>query len=140
MRMVSEMGLSALSVKSPHLEVRIVGRLLSDAGSTPPEPTAPTGLQPAPRAIAVPARAEEEGVHLIKSPMVGTFYRAPRPEAPPFTEVGRDVSAGDVLCIIEAMKLMNEVEADQSGVIEGILAENAQPVEFGQPLFKLRVT
>ena len=78
-------------------------------------------------------RCESEG-HLVKSPMVGTFYRAASPGAKPFVEVGDSVQVGDTLCIIEAMKLMNEIEADKAGVVKQVLAENGQPVEYGQPL------
>ncbi|MFZ2911316.1 MAG: acetyl-CoA carboxylase biotin carboxyl carrier protein, partial [Candidatus Desulfobacillus denitrificans] len=80
------------------------------------------------------APAEPEG-HAVKAPMVGTFYRSSAPGAQAFVEVGQSVKAGDTLCIIEAMKLMNEIEADASGVIKAILVENGQPVEYGQPLF-----
>ncbi len=93
-------------------------------GAAPPVPIAP-----APPAVA----AEPEG-HLVKSPMVGTFYRAASPGAKAFVEVGDPVQVGDTLCIIEAMKLMNEIESDKAGVVKQILAENGQPVEFGQPL------
>jgi acetyl-CoA carboxylase biotin carboxyl carrier protein len=79
---------------------------------------------------------EPEG-HVVKSPMVGTFYRAASPEAKPFAEVGDAVEVGDPLCIIEAMKLMNEIESDQAGVVKEILVENGQPVEFGQPLVRI---
>lgn len=91
----------------------------------------------APVAIAAPAPAAEpvlEG-HVVKSPMVGTFYRAPSPGAKSFVEAGQSVNAGDTLCIIEAMKLLNEIEADKGGVIKAILVENGQPVEYGEPLF-----
>lgn len=84
--------------------------------------------------VAAPAPAEPEG-HIVKSPMVGTFYRSSAPGNPPFVEVGSTVKEGDTLCIIEAMKLLNEIDADASGVIKQILVENGQPVEFGQPLF-----
>lgn len=73
--------------------------------------------------------------HVVKSPMVGTFYRSPSPDAKPFVEVGASVAAGDTLCIIEAMKLLNEIESDHGGVIKAILVENGQPVEYGEPLF-----
>lgn len=73
--------------------------------------------------------------HVIKSPMVGTFYRAPSPTASVFTEVGKSVTVGDILCIVEAMKMLNQIEADKSGVVKAILVENSEPVEFGQPLF-----
>ena len=82
--------------------------------------------------VAVPAVVEG---HVVKSPMVGTFYRSPSPDSKPFVEVGSSISAGDTVCIIEAMKLLNEIEADHSGVIKAILVENGQPVEYGEPLF-----
>jgi acetyl-CoA carboxylase biotin carboxyl carrier protein len=94
-------------------------------------PAAPAPAQPAPEAAPAP-----EG-HVIKSPMVGTFYRAPSPDAEPFVEVGDTVKAGQTVCIIEAMKLMNEIEADQDGVIKAILVENGQPVEYGESLIVL---
>jgi acetyl-CoA carboxylase biotin carboxyl carrier protein len=87
---------------------------------------------------ATPAAAEEPAQpdgHVVKSPMVGTFYRSSSPDAKAFVEVGQNVTAGETLCIIEAMKLLNEIEADQSGVIKAILVENGQPVEYGEPLF-----
>ena len=77
---------------------------------------------------------EPEG-EVVKSPMVGTFYRAPSPESAPFVEVGSTVKAGDTLCIVEAMKLLNEIEADFAGTVKAILVENGQPVEYGEPLF-----
>ena len=82
--------------------------------------------------------AKEDGLKTIESPMVGTFYRAPSPGAPSFVEVGDTVSRGKPLCIVEAMKLLNEIESEISGVVVEILVENAQPVQFGQPLFKIR--
>jgi acetyl-CoA carboxylase biotin carboxyl carrier protein len=94
-------------------------------------------MQAAAPAVAAAAPAEDavpEG-HIVRSPMVGTFYRAPAPGAKNFAEVGQSVSAGDTLCIIEAMKLLNEIETDQGGVIKAILVENGQPVEYGEPLF-----
>ena len=102
----------------------------TDAVAAEPEghPTAPVPANAAPAAPAI------EG-HLVASPMVGTFYRAGSPGAPVFVEVGQSVKQGDTLCIIEAMKLMNEIEADASGTIKAILVENGQPVEFDQPLF-----
>jgi acetyl-CoA carboxylase biotin carboxyl carrier protein len=95
-------------------------------------PTAPAAAPAAPAAVAAPAE-EAEG-HVLKAPMVGTFYRAASPEAKTFVEVGQSVKAGETVCIIEAMKLMNEIEADATGVVKAILVENGQPVEFGQPL------
>ena len=87
----------------------------------------------APPAGGEPAAAPSEG-HVLKSPMVGTFYRAPAPGAKPFAEVGQTVNEGDTVCVIEAMKLLNEIEADRSGVIKAILVENGQPVEYGHAL------
>jgi acetyl-CoA carboxylase biotin carboxyl carrier protein len=86
-------------------------------------------------APAVPTEPAIPDGHIVKSPMVGSFYRSPSPGAKPFVEVGQSVSVGDTLCIIEAMKLLNEIEADQSGVVSAILVESGQPVEYGQPLF-----
>ncbi|GMQ99388.1 MAG: acetyl-CoA carboxylase biotin carboxyl carrier protein [Zetaproteobacteria bacterium] len=92
-----------------------------------PQQTTPVETPPAP--------AEESGEHIVKSPMVGTFYRAPSPEADSFVSEGTRVKKGDILCIIEAMKLMNEIEAEYDGVVEEILVENASPLEYGQPMF-----
>jgi acetyl-CoA carboxylase biotin carboxyl carrier protein len=94
---------------------------------------------PVPPAAAPPvAPAQEEDLHIVKSPIVGTFYEAPAPGSLPFIKPGDQVAAGQVLCIIEAMKLMNEIEADASGEIVKILVKNNQPVEYGQPLFAIR--
>jgi acetyl-CoA carboxylase biotin carboxyl carrier protein len=93
-----------------------------------------TGPSASEAAAAAAAAAEAKG-HTLKSPMVGTFYRAPSPGAPSFVEVGQSVSKGQTLCIIEAMKLLNEIESDVAGTIKAILVENGQPVEYGQPLF-----
>ena len=89
-------------------------------------------------AAAAPVEAAKPAVaegHVVKSPMVGTFYRSASPGSKPFVDVGQNVNSGDTLCIIEAMKLLNEIDSDQAGVIKAILVENGQPVEFGQPLF-----
>ncbi len=83
-----------------------------------------------------PSKPKHSG-HIVKSPMVGTLYRSPSPSSPPFVEVGQSVKKGDVICIIEAMKMMNQIEADKSGVIEAILSEDGQPVEFDQALFTI---
>ncbi|KPJ65682.1 hypothetical protein AMJ44_09750 [candidate division WOR-1 bacterium DG_54_3] len=88
--------------------------------------------------ISPPAEAEEEGLAAITSPMVGTFYRAPSPEAPPFVEVGDELEPGKVVCIIEAMKLFNEIEAEVKGRVTKILVENGQPVEYGQKLLLIK--
>ena len=99
---------------------------------------APPAAAPAPAAAEPAPAAAEEAVprgHTVDSPMVGTFYEAPSPGAKPFVEVGQQVNAGDTLCIIEAMKMLNQIEADKAGKITAKLVENGQPVEFGQPLF-----
>ena len=97
----------------------------------PPAPAAPVTAEPA----AVPAEEAVPEGHAVSSPMVGTFYEAPSPGAKPFVEVGQQVSVGDTLCIIEAMKMLNQIEADKAGKISAKLVENGQPVEFGQSLF-----
>lgn len=102
---------------------------------------APTGIdtsRPVPAATPIPDEPPKENAipegHQVLSPMVGTFYRAPSPDAKPFVEVGQHVNAGDTICIIEAMKMLNQIEADQAGVIKVIPVEDGQPVEYGQPL------
>lgn len=102
---------------------------------TPPAqaPAAPTEL----RAAAVPEVPVNDKTHTIASPMVGTFYRSPTPGTPTFIEVGKTVKVGDVICIIEAMKMMNQIESDKAGVIEAILVEDGEPVEYDQPLVKI---
>ncbi|MDP0496193.1 MAG: acetyl-CoA carboxylase biotin carboxyl carrier protein [Verrucomicrobiota bacterium JB024] len=103
-----------------------------------PVPAAAPAAAPAPAAAAKPA--DEPGTALIKSPMVGTFYRAPGPDSPSFVEVGADVKADSVVCIIEAMKVMNEIHAETKGKILEVLVENGQSVEYGQPLFKIKAS
>ncbi len=90
---------------------------------------------PQPAAPAEPAKPAEPEGHAVKSPMVGSFYRCPSPGAKSFVELGQSVSVGDTLCIIEAMKLLNEIESDKAGVVKAVLVENGQAVEYGQPLF-----
>jgi acetyl-CoA carboxylase biotin carboxyl carrier protein len=99
-----------------------------------PPPIAIAAPAPGPVPASTPVIAEQE----IKSPMIGTFYRAPSPESAPYIEVGAEVNPDTVVCIIEAMKVMNEIKAEAKGVVTQVLVENAKPVEFGQPLFKLR--
>jgi acetyl-CoA carboxylase biotin carboxyl carrier protein len=135
--LVQESGIAELEITEGEEKVRI-----NRGGSPAPQmmmaaqaalPTVAPAA-PAPVPAAAPS-APAEASHRVLSPMVGTFYRAPSPGAPAFAEVGQQVSAGDTLCIIEAMKLMNEIEADASGVIAKILVESGQPVEYGEPLF-----
>lgn len=99
---------------------------------------APAAAASTPSPASAPAAAAEEELHTVKSPIVGTFYEAPGPGALPFVKPGDQVAAGQVLCIIEAMKLMNEIESDKSGEVVKVLVSNGQPVEYGQPLFSIR--
>ncbi|MBO9329837.1 acetyl-CoA carboxylase biotin carboxyl carrier protein subunit [Achromobacter sp. HZ01] len=138
--LVAESGIAELEITEGEGKVRIVkfSQTLQPVAYHQPEagvPAAPVAQQPAaPAAPAAEAAPVIQG-HVVKAPMVGTFYRAPNPGAAPFVDVGATVKEGDPLCIIEAMKLLNEIEADKSGVIKEILVENGEPVEYGQPLF-----
>ncbi len=133
--LVQESGISELEVTEGEEKVRIAKypAQVQTAYAAAPAPiiSIPTA---AAAAEAAPANALPSG-HIVKSPMVGTFYRSSAPGAKPYIELGQSVSSGDTLCIIEAMKLMNEIESDASGTIKAILVENGQPVEYGQPLF-----
>ncbi|MGH8730218.1 MAG: acetyl-CoA carboxylase biotin carboxyl carrier protein [Burkholderiales bacterium] len=140
--LVQESGIAELEITEGEEKVRIsrAGNAVQTAVMTMPQATSMMTVAPAAAAAAVAlaaapgAPAEPEG-HVVKSPMVGTFYRSSAPGAKPFVEIGQSVNAGDTLCIIEAMKLLNEIEADLGGVIKSVLVENGQPVEYGQPLF-----
>ncbi|ANQ84003.1 acetyl-CoA carboxylase biotin carboxyl carrier protein [Azoarcus olearius] len=136
--LVQESGISELEVTEGEEKVRIAKHLSAPVQATyyaPPQAAAPQAAVAAP-AVEAPAAADAlPAGHIVKSPMVGTFYRSSAPGAKPFAELGQSVSEGDALCIIEAMKLMNEIEADASGTIKAVLVENGQPVEYGQPLF-----
>jgi acetyl-CoA carboxylase biotin carboxyl carrier protein len=105
-------------------------------GSFPPPSVATAG--PMTTGHAAPAASEDEGVVFVTCPFVGTFYRSPSPDAPSFVEVGSKIREGQTLCIVEAMKIMNEIEADCAGTIVDVLAENGKPVEFGQKLYKVK--
>jgi len=139
--LVAESGIAELEVTEGEDKVRIVKHAAAPAASpastttvVAAAPAAPTPAALAAEAAAAAEAAEAAG-HVVKSPMVGTFYRSPSPGAPAFIEQGAVVKAGDTLCIIEAMKLLNEIEADVGGTVKRILVENGQPVEYGQPLF-----
>ena len=148
--LVEESGIAEIEVTEGEEKVRITRSLAAPqpvyaaapAVAAAPAPAA-AAAAPAPAAAAAapvaaagaPAAPARDLSKAQTSPMVGTFYRAPGPTAPVFVEVGQSVNAGDTLCIIEAMKLMNEIEAERSGVVKEILVENGQPVEFGEPLF-----
>ena len=139
--LVAESDIAELEVTEGESKVRIVkssGTPQNQVVMMQPQaaPQTMTAAAPAaPQAPSTPVAPVEPEGHVVKSPMVGTFYRSSAPGKPPFVDVGSTVKAGDTLCIIEAMKLLNEIDTDASGVIKQILVENGQPVEFGQPLF-----
>ena len=135
--LVESSGIAELEIQEGEERVRITRAVAPGPAPTAVPVAVPAVTVPVAGAVAVapePAEAAEQEGHQVKSPMVGTFYRAASPGAKPFVEVGDSVEVGDTLCIIEAMKLMNEIESDKSGVVKQVLAENGQPVEFGQPL------
>lgn len=140
--LVAESGISELEITEGEDRVRIVKKEPMANGHyvAAPAPTyitaaAEPGRPAEPRTEPAPSSSSSSKGYTVKSPMVGTFYRAPNPQSEPFVEIGSKVAEGDTLCIIEAMKLLNEIEAEKSGRITAILVENGQPVEFGQPLF-----
>jgi len=136
--LVEASGIAELEITEGEEKVRIAKSI---AGAPMMMAHAPQQMMHAPAAavaapvVAAPAEDALPEGHVVRSPMVGTFYRAPAPGAKNFAEVGQSVSAGDTLCLIEAMKLLNEIETDEAGVIKAILVENGQPVEYGEPLF-----
>ena len=136
--LVAESGVSELEVTEGEDKVRIVKNPAIPVAAPiqqvyAPAPAAPAASPAAAPAAEAPAPAVEG--HAVKSPMVGTFYRAPSPGAKAFIEIGQQVKEGDTLCIIEAMKLLNEIESDATGEVKEVLVENGQAVEYGQPLF-----
>ena len=137
--LLEESGIAEIEIKEGEESVRISRSSTVAApqvyAPAPMAAPAPAAAAPAAPAAAPEAAAPEVAGHQVKSPMVGTFYRAPAPGAKNFVEIGDTVSAGDTLCIIEAMKMMNQIEADKSGVVKAILVDDAQPVEFDEPLF-----
>jgi acetyl-CoA carboxylase biotin carboxyl carrier protein len=142
--LVAERGLFGLEIEQTGFRIRIEGmRATGNAAAAPapaslvPGASAPAAL-PSPEAGS-PAAQPEEGLHVIRSPIVGTFYRAPSPEADPFADVGQKISRGKILCIIESMKLMNEIESDVDGEIVEVFARSGQPVEYGEKLFAIRL-
>ena len=137
--LLEESGIAEIEIHEGEESVRI-SRYAANAPVAAPVPmmmpAAAPGVAAAPPAVtAEPATPELPAGHVVESPMVGTFYRASTPGASAFVEIGQTVSVGDTLCIIEAMKMLNQIEADQAGVIKAILVDNAEPVEYGQPLF-----
>jgi len=144
-KLVETSGISELEIEEEGARIKVV-KYASGNGLIPPQLQRVEQIVPAivaesgEAASSAPAKEEVVNDNIVKvnSPMVGTFYRAPSPEAPPYVEVGDHVRVGQVLCIIEAMKLMNEIEAEVSGTIVKIPVENAQPLEFGQAIFEIR--
>ncbi|MDH5484658.1 MAG: acetyl-CoA carboxylase biotin carboxyl carrier protein [Gammaproteobacteria bacterium] len=141
--LLDESGVAEIEIKEGEESVRISRQM--PAAAMPSQamyqpmmqaaaPAATPAPAPAPAATEAPVEEEISG-HKILSPMVGTFYRSPSPGAPLFTDIGKTVKEGETLCIIEAMKILNQIEADKSGTVKAILVENGQPVEFGQPMF-----
>jgi acetyl-CoA carboxylase biotin carboxyl carrier protein len=135
--LVESSGIAELEISEGEERVRITrspSSMMQQVYAAPQQQimAAPVPQPAAPAELAKPA--EPEG-HAVKSPMVGSFYRCPSPGANSFVEIGQSVSVGDTLCIIEAMKLLNEIESDKAGIVKAILVENGQPVEYGQPLF-----
>ena len=145
--LVEESGISELELTEDGEKVRISRNFTSNNqgnssgapyqnfANYPPMQYAPTGQQAPVAAVAAVAPVAVDEGHAVKSPMVGTFYRSPSPDAKSFVEVGDTVAVGDTLCIIEAMKLLNEIESDKAGVVKKILLENGVAVEYGEPLF-----
>ena len=135
--LLEESNIEEIEIKEGEESVRITRR-----GNSPAAPVYPAPIAAVAPSAPVPVETEPQPTqspptpagHVVKSPMVGTCYQAPSPGSPVFVEVGKHVKVGDVICIIEAMKMMNQIEADKSGTIEAILVEDGQPVEFGQPL------
>ncbi|MDG0995978.1 MAG: acetyl-CoA carboxylase biotin carboxyl carrier protein [Gammaproteobacteria bacterium] len=135
--LLEESGISEIEIKEGEESVRISrnGPSMTMPQMQYAPQMAPAAAAPAAAPVAVVESAPEVSGHTVTSPMVGTFYEAPSPGSAPFVEIGKSVKEGDTLCIIEAMKMLNQIEADKSGVIKQMVAENGQPVEFGQPLF-----
>ncbi|MGZ8186244.1 MAG: acetyl-CoA carboxylase biotin carboxyl carrier protein [Methylobacter sp.] len=127
---IEESGIAELEIKEGEEAIRIIRYSAAPA----PAVYAPAPVTGTPTPSLLPAEEKITG-HVVKSPMVGTFYRSASPGAKVFTDIGQSVQVGDTLCIIEAMKILNQIEADKSGTITAILVENAEPVEYGQPLF-----
>ena len=145
--LLEESGIDEIEITEGEEAIRISRSSRALQAAAPmqyaPMPAQAPAAAPAPAAAAAPAESSEPAKpetsgHAVRSPMVGTFYRAPSPTSPSFVEVGQHVNEGDTICIVEAMKMMNQIEADKSGVVEAILLENGEPVEFDQALVTIR--
>jgi acetyl-CoA carboxylase biotin carboxyl carrier protein len=144
---VADRGIGAVEVESAGLRVRVEGKRLEAAAAPAVHYAAPpqgefvpqqSSAQPPAATPAEPVESDE-GLHIVTSPIVGTFYRSPNPEAQPFVSVGDRIAKGDVLCIVEAMKLMNEIESDIEGIVARIYPQNGQPIEYGEKLFAVKL-
>ena len=143
--LLEESGIDELEIHEGEESVRIsrysqsapTVNYVPQAAPVAPAPVAPVAAAAEPVADVIPTSVPQPAGHQVKSPMVGTFYTAPSPNSPAFAQVGQQVKEGDVLCIVEAMKMMNQIKADKSGTIEAILVDNGQPVEYDQPLFTI---
>jgi acetyl-CoA carboxylase biotin carboxyl carrier protein len=138
--LLEESGIAEIEIKEGEESVRIsrmpTGSMAAQTTSLVTPAPMPAPLQPTAAAVAAPAAAApKRNEYIVSAPMVGTFYSAPSPGAKPFVEIGTEVKVGQVLCIIEAMKMMNQIECDKAGRITAIMVQNGDPVEFGQPLF-----
>jgi acetyl-CoA carboxylase biotin carboxyl carrier protein len=148
---VADRGIGAVEIEQAGLKVRIEGKssepqvihsYAGDRPAPPPAPVPPAPPTPAEKAATEKAAedAAEVGLHIITSPIVGTFYRSANPESEPFVNVGDRIARGQVLCIVEAMKLMNEIESDVDGVVTRIYPQNGQPIEYGEKLFAVKLS
>ena len=143
--LVTERGLAGLEIERSGFRLRIDGRrpveAEASAAAAPRAHAATPGASARPADAFAPEAAEapDENVHVITSPIVGTFYRSPSPEADPFAEIGQRIGKGKILCIIESMKLMNEIESDVEGEVVAVYPRNGQPVEYGEKLFAIRL-
>ncbi|HSR67085.1 MAG TPA: acetyl-CoA carboxylase biotin carboxyl carrier protein [Acidobacteriota bacterium] len=138
-KLIEQSAIEEFEMERDGVRIRVRKSLGMAAQPQSPAPSAaPQAAAPQPEEAAEPEK--DESIHIFTSPIIGTFYRAPKPDADPFVEENDKVKEGTVLCIVEAMKIMNQIECDVSGVIEKVLVDNGQPVEYGEPLFEIRLT
>jgi len=139
--LLEESGIAEIEIHEGEESVRVSRQgsgVQAMVQAAPAQLAAPAAIEPTARAAGMAARDELPEGHVVRAPMVGIFYESPAPGRAPFVELGKGVRAGDVLCVIEAMKIMNQIEADVAGVVSNILIKNGEPVEYGQPLFIIR--
>ncbi|MCX8160252.1 MAG: acetyl-CoA carboxylase biotin carboxyl carrier protein [Candidatus Saccharicenans sp.] len=143
--LLEEKNLTQFELEVEGFKIKLSRSLVNSSGPaqvmfTSAMPEGPARAMVANGEVPAPAPAEDKNIHYVTSPMVGTFYRAPSPTSPPFVDIGDTVKKGQTLCIVEAMKLMNEIECDVNGLVVDILVENGKPVEYGQKLFAIKVS